>query len=105
MFDRLKCLVKGHDLRAAQYSGAYPSWVPPLIAHHLDSRVELKPAWISGFMHYGLYSVCERCGEGVSVGDDCGLPIVEPEFMKEARGRNPDKHGGKESAVRITQNF
>lgn len=84
MLNKIKCLFKGHDLRVARYKDAYPRWIPSGITKHFDGTVKITPPWISGFMHYGLYSVCERCGDHVSVDDDTKLPIIEPEFMKKA---------------------
>lgn len=93
----MECKTKGHDLTVAYFRGAFYPPVYPIVNLYWDGRVEVKKLNRKhmGFLHKGLVSDCNRCGETIDIDrDTTNLPIQYPDgeiFIKSTR-ENKDEH-------------
>jgi len=72
----------GHNYECATFRSASPSIAPASYGIDLYGRLHKSPAFVIGFIHYGTYSECTRCGH-INDNPDTALPVVYPEFMHE----------------------
>jgi hypothetical protein len=76
------CKIKGHDLTVAYFRDAFYPPVYPIVSFHFDGRVEVKKPDRKHmvFIHKGLVSDCNRCGDVVDVDKETTeLPIQYPD--------------------------
>jgi len=73
----IKCLISGHLLTLAQYRGVMPNMSSPLLTYNRDGSVNYQEPKPVGFLYWGTYSICDRCGKEIDV-SETKLPILMP---------------------------